>query len=42
MSKNIEYQLNVVSNEYIEDASLLTLHGENIEWYDKQDIVTKI
>ena len=42
MSKNIEYQLDVGSNEYVTDASLLNLYGENIEEYDKQDILTNI
>ena len=31
MSKNIESQLNVVINEYISAASLLTLNDDNIE-----------
>ena len=30
------------NNEYVADVSLLTLHGKNIEDYDKQDIVTNI
>ena len=42
ISKNIEYQLVVGSNEYVAAASLITLHGDNIEEYDKQDIVTNI
>ena len=38
MSKNIDSQLNVGSNEYVASASFMTLHGNNIEEYDKQDI----
>ena len=32
----------VGSNKYVAAASLITLHGDNIEEYDKQDIVTNI
>ena len=42
MSKNKEYQLVVDSNEYVTAASLITLHGDNIELSNKQDIVTSI
>ena len=35
MSKNIESQLNVGSNEYVTAASLYTLHDDNIEESDK-------
>ena len=42
MSKNIESQLNVGSNEYIAAASLPNLHGNNIGESDKQDIFTNI
>ena len=42
MSKNIDSQLTVGSNEDVEAASLLTLHGSNIEESDKQHIVTNI
>ena len=42
MSKNIEYELNVVSNEYVTAASLITLYDNKIEEYEKQDIVTNI
>ena len=42
MSKNIEPKLNVGSNEYVAAEALLTSHGDNIEEYDKQDIVTNI
>ena len=38
--KNAESQLVVGSNKYVADTSLLTLHGENIEDSDKQDIVS--
>ena len=31
MSKNIEYQLDVGSNEYVTDASLLNLYGETLK-----------
>ena len=40
--RNIESQLNVGSNEDVADASLLNFHGQNIEEYDKQYIVTNI
>ena len=30
------------SNEYVVDASLLTLHDENIQEYDKQGLVINI
>ena len=39
---HIEYQLVVVSNEYVSASSFLTLYSENIEECDKQDIVTNI
>ena len=42
MSKNREPKLNVGSNEDVEAVSLLTFHGNNIEEYDKQDIVKNI
>ena len=42
MSKNIEYELNVVSNEYVTAASLINLYDNKIEEYEKQDIVTNI
>ena len=42
MSKYKDYQLVVISNEDVADVSLLSLHGENIEDSDKQDIVTNI
>ena len=38
----MESQLNVGINEDVAAASLITLHGKNIEEPDKQDIVTKI
>ena len=34
--------MNVVSNEDVSAASLLTLHADKIEEYDKQDIVANI
>ena len=34
--------MNVGSNEYVAAEALLTSHGDNIEEYDKQDIVTNI
>ena len=42
MSKNIESQLNVGSNEYVVAAALITFHVNDIGEYDKQDIVTNI
>ena len=42
MSKNREQQLNIGSNEYVSDEYLITLYGNNIEEYDKQDMVTNI
>ena len=41
MSKNIESQLVIGSNEDVASASLIYLHGDKILEYDKQDIVTK-
>ena len=40
MSKNKEYQLVVGSNEYVAAESLISLHDDNIEYSDKQDIVS--
>ena len=34
-----EYKLVFGSNKDVSDASLILLHGDNIEDYDKQDIV---
>ena len=34
--------MNVVGNEYVVASSLITLHGENIEEYYKEDIVKNI
>ena len=42
MSKNTEYQLNVVSNENDVDVSFLNLYGYNIEESYKQVMVTII
>ena len=42
MSENIEYQLVVSSDEDVAAASFISLHGNNIEDYDKQDIVSNI
>ena len=42
MSRNIKSQFNVGSNQDVESESLLTLDGNNIGEYDKQDIVTNI
>ena len=42
MSKHIEYQMNVGSNEDVVAASLISLYGRNIEEYEKQEIVTNI
>ena len=36
--KNKQYKLVISINEYFAAASLLTLHGNNIEYSDKQDI----
>ena len=38
----MEFQLNIGSNENGVAASFLTLNDNNIEAYDKQDIVTNI
>ena len=40
--KNIESKLVVGSDEGAAAASLLTLYGNNIEEYDKEDIITNI
>ena len=42
MSKNIESQSNVGSNEDVAAVSLLTLYVDNIDESDKQDIFTNI
>ena len=42
MSKYKYSQLGVISNEDVANASLVYLHGDNIEDYYKQDIVTNI
>ena len=42
LCKKYKNQLNVGSHEYVAAASFLTLHDDNIEKYEKQDIVTKI
>ena len=42
MSKDKDSQLFVSINEYVVPASLLYLHVDNIENYDKQYIVTNI
>ena len=42
MSTNLEYKWNVGINEYVADASLITLHDNSIKEYEKQDIVTNI
>ena len=41
MSEYKHYKLVVIINEDVSDASMLTFHGKNIEYSDKQDIVTK-
>ena len=41
MSKNIDTQLNVDSDEDVADTIFLTLHEYNIGEYDKQDIFYK-
>ena len=40
--KNVESQFFVGSNEYIVAVSFLTQNGNNIEEYDKQEIITNI
>ena len=40
--KNIESELNVGSNEDVAAAQFITLHENNIEESDKQDIFTNI
>ena len=42
MSKNKESQLVVGINEDVAATSLLYLHSNNVEYYDKQDIVSNI
>ena len=42
MQKNIEYTFIVGRNEDVAAASFFTLYEDNIEEYDKQDIVTNI
>ena len=42
MSKYIESQLVVVSNENVAASSLFTLYDKKIEGFDKQDIVADI
>ena len=42
MSKDKDYQFVVIINENVAAESLLSFHGDNIEDYDKQDIVTNI
>ena len=42
MSKDEYYLLVVSINEYVSDGPLLSLHGNNIEYYEKQDKVTNI
>ena len=42
MSKNKEYRLVVVSNEYVAAVSLINFQRDNIEYSDKQEIVTNI
>ena len=39
MSKNKGYKLVAVSNEDVASASFIYLHGNNIKYYYKQDIV---
>ena len=38
--KNKESQFVVGINEYVEAASLLTFHGNNIEDYEKKELVS--
>ena len=40
MSNNKSYILVAISNEYVAYASLISLYGDNIEGYDKQEIVS--
>ena len=40
ISINKESQLFVISDEDVSAASLLSLYGDNIEYFDKQDIVS--
>ena len=40
LCKNKESQLVVISNEYVTDVSFIYLHEHNIEYYDKQDLVS--
>ena len=42
MSKNKYSQLVVSSNEDLADASIIYLHGNNFEYYEKKDIFTNI
>ena len=42
MSNNIEFELHVDINEDITAVSLLTFHDDNIEKYEKQDMVINI
>ena len=42
MSKNVEFELNIGSNEDVVATSFLTLNDDNIEEYGKQDIVINI
>ena len=42
MSNNIEFELHVDINEDITAVSLLTFHYDNIEEYEKQDMVINI
>ena len=42
MSKNVESEFNVSSNEDVADSSFITLHDNNIQESDNQDIVTNI
>ena len=42
MSKHKEYQLGVRSDEYVAAALFISLRDNNIEYYDKQGIVSNI
>ena len=42
MSKDIDYPLVVIKNEDVEASSLISLHGNNNEDYEKQDMVIDI
>ena len=42
MLKDKDYQLVLISKEDVTTASLIYLHGNNVEYYDKKYIVTNL